>query len=189
MTWISDLLRALTRPLIFWVVVAAWEQGVLVRFGKRSRALAPGIHLRIPVLDRVAVICVRERVVSTSCKTASTRDGHALSFELAIFYSIADALRLVSNVASPEGKLQAIALSCASEEVCKLDRSEVTPGRIADAVTAGLQSHSERWGLEGVVARVTTFAYARTVRLLVAQDSNYSSRFDCTLDDKPATIT
>lgn len=189
MDWITTLLRSVSKPLTWWVVVAAWEQGVLVRFGKRTRLLAPGIHFRIPFLDRVATVCVRARVVETNCKTATTSDGQALTYALAIRYSVRDAKEMIEHVASPESTMQALAASSAAQAVALRAKEGLTPSGIADVVTTELRAAVAGWGFDPPTVTLISFAYARPLRLLMAQDSSYRSPMDYALDEKPSTLS
>ena len=189
MTWVSQLLQALSRPLVWWVVVATWEQGVRVRFGKSPRLLPAGLHFRIPFLDRVAVVCVRQRVVVTACRTVTTKDGHALTLAFALRYAVRDALTLVESVAQPEGTMEALAQSIAAGLVAGNDRAQISPELLEEKTSAELETTVKPWGIDGARVRVVTFAYAKVLRLLQAQDQEYPTRLDYGLDEKPAAVS
>jgi hypothetical protein len=50
---VKQIIEALKGLLVWWVTVAPWERALRVRLGKRVTLLGPGVHLRIPVADRV----------------------------------------------------------------------------------------------------------------------------------------
>ncbi len=186
MTWVTQVLQAFAKPLKWWVTVATWEQGVLVRMGKKTHHLMPGMHFRIPFLDRVVVVCVRDRVVDTDSRTVSTKDGKPLTFGLAIKYRIADARKMTESVARPESTVQSIVLANASKVVAAHHSSDLTPTILQEETNK--DSAFDVWGLAGVEAFVTTFAYTRTLRLLQAHDNGYSTGFDHALDEHPAKV-
>ena len=64
MEWLSTIVRSLWRPFQWWVVVAQWELGLRIRLGKKTKALNPGIHFRIPFLDRIYIQSARLRTIS-----------------------------------------------------------------------------------------------------------------------------
>lgn len=187
MTWLNQLIQSTTRIFQWWVTVATWEQGVRVRFGKRTKHLLPGVHFRIPFLDRVVVVCVRERVVDTDNKTVTTSDGKALTFGLSMRYSISNAKLMIESVARPEGTMRELALAVACEHVSSTHSNDLTPHGIAEAISS--QVGVAKWGLEKFRPFVTTFAYTRTLRLLQAQDNGYTTAFDHRLDENPCKVS
>ena len=186
MTWISEILRSFAKPLQWWVIVTVWEQAVLVRLGKHTHHLMPGIHFRIPFLDRVVRVCVRERVIDVDSKTISTLDGRALTVGLSLRYSIVDLSKMVKNIARPETTVRSLAQAKAAEFVAKSNSKDVTPAEIQAYVSGELEL--SEWGYSAIQVYVTTCVYTRTIRLLQAQDNGFSSRFDGFLDRAPATV-
>ena len=96
--WLSQLLQAAAKPLVWWVVVAPWEQAVLVRMGKRARQLSPGTHFRIPFLDRVYLTCVRKRVTRETCMSVMTKDRKVLTLGISLEFAIADLQAMLNGV-------------------------------------------------------------------------------------------
>lgn len=186
MTWSMQLIQAFARPFQWWVVVAAWEQAVIVRFGKHTKHVGPGVHFRIPFLDRVFRLCVRDRMVNTDNRTVSTSDGKTLTIGMSLRYSIKDAQTMLGSVARPEETLTALAQAEAAQVVASMSSHELTPAAVQDHVRLIL--NREEWGLNEVGVFVVTWAFARTYRLLQANDHGYGSRLDCALDEKPATV-
>ncbi len=182
MTWLTEILRSLSKPFQWWVVVAPWEQGIRVRLGKRSKHLLPGIHFRIPFLDRVIRMCVRDRVIETDLVTVTTKDGKDLCFGLYIDYSIKDAKLVVETVARPEQTIKGRILADAIEVAAATDSADLTLRDLTKQLDP----------VEGITInsiQVQSFVYTRTYRLLQGQDYKYSSAVDCALDDKPATVS
>lgn len=186
MQWITTLLQSFAKPLQWWVVIAVWEQGLRVRFGKRTKHLKPGVHFRVPFLDRVVRLCVRERVVQTSTQTLSTKDRRVVTVGLALRYYIHDAKLMIETVARPEQTLKTLALSCAAEFVSSVPDEGLTPASLSESVNSGLQEACASWGITHIQCSVVTFAHARTIRLLQAHDHDDHSAFDRELDKTPA---
>lgn len=157
------LLAAFKKPLVWWVVIAEWEQGVRVRLGKRSAALAPGIHLRVPFLDRVYVQSVRLRTIEESGITVTTKDGQTVTLSYALSFSIIDILTFYRTMASPEQTLTARAAASLTTIVAQLAADDVQPEPVAQAVSLG---DTGAVGLSPVEVAITGIAKCRTYRLL-----------------------
>ncbi len=170
----------------FWVTVAAWEQGVLVRLGKHTHHLAPGVHWRIPFLDRVVIAGVRERVVCSPNGTVTSQDGQAFTFGFSLRFSIVDLRKMVETVARPAEVLESTALAAGASLISSSSAAELSADNVATA--AGAAIDGPRMGLSVVEAHVVTFAKCRTLRLLQAEDDKYSGALDQQLDEAPCKI-
>ena len=183
MNWLTQIFQSAFRSMQFWVTVAAWEQGVLVRLGKHTHHLMPGVHFRLPFVDRVVIVCVRERVVDSSLRTATTLDGKAITFGLSLRYQVVDLRKMVESIARPEDMLKSITMAAAAECISQHDYADITAVRLLDSVRDSV--HGQQWGLSEVRPYLATFAQCRTIRLLQANDYNYSSQLDADLDKDP----
>ncbi len=69
------------------------------RFGKYVRTLAPGLHLIVPVIDRVgAKMNMMESVFDVPSQEVITRDNALLQVDGVVFYQIQDAARAAYEV-------------------------------------------------------------------------------------------
>lgn len=183
--WVTELLRAVSKPLQWWELVAPWEQAVRAR-GKWVKHLLPGIHFRVPYLDRVTRTSTRERIVETDLRTCITKDGKSVTFSLGLHYSIRHLDLMVGRVVRPEGTLRLLAVAEALDRIGKTNLHSIALRDLARSIEAALEVKAAEWGLSVVRCYITTFVEARPLRLLVAKDGGYASAFDHALDEKPA---
>lgn len=164
MTALDTALQAIGRLFIWWVVIAPWERGILVRLGKRARVLNPGIHLRIPGLDRVYRQPIRSRTVDCGSQTVMTSDGHPLSIAASILYAVADIALVFETLSEPEGTLADLTRAELAKWITAHAIRECAPDQIA----AGVLSHLKlaRYGLDGGDVLITDWTTCRTYRLI-----------------------
>lgn len=165
-TWITQVFQSLSRPLTWWVVVATWEQAVRVRFGKRVHELGPGIHLRIPFVDRIYVQSTRLRTTCSTGLTITTEGGQTVTLSLAIEYSIASTLRVYETLANPDTILR-----CRFERMLTAAVAAVPSGLTVHFINKALEIEVESmdlgvFGLRDARAFVTSFAVVRPIRLM-----------------------
>lgn len=165
MHWLTTLFQTIGKPFQWWTVVAIWENGIRIRLGKTATMLNPGIHLRIPFLDRVYVQSIRCRTFIDMNQTATTLDGKTITFSLATDFKINDMKQFFNSLSSPESTIGSRAVAVATQFIATNNMSNVTPSTVSKAATIGVLS--ENWGLE-ISCRVTTFCQAKTFRLLSA---------------------
>lgn len=102
MNWVKELIDYLSKIFQWYIMVSPWEKGIRIRLGNRQKLLNPGTHFRIPFIDTVYVQPCRIRVAHLSAQTATSKDGHSVTFAIAVGYSIADIEKLYNSVNEPE---------------------------------------------------------------------------------------
>lgn len=165
MNWWSTIFSSMGRPFRWWVVVAPWEQGVRIRFGKNPKRLDAGIHFRLPFLDRVYVQSTRARICSTVNNSISTKDGKIITIALLIRYRVRDVVDMYRAVAQPEGVLLFDALSLAVKYLSERTMHEARQAELEDAINDELTAE-DRYGMEDVEASVVGFCQARCFRVM-----------------------
>lgn len=162
--FLSQILAAAWRPFQWWVTIAPWERGLRVRLGKVAATLEPGIHFRVPFLDRVYVQSVRLRIIEQEGQTITTADGKVLTVSIAVQFAIEDIAKLYATIAMPEMTLLSRAAALIAEHVARARSTELTGALLEERVSAALPG--AEWGLGQCRAYITTFAVVRTYRLL-----------------------
>lgn len=181
MTWLTQIASAVGQPFKWWVVVAPWEQALRVRLGKVAAVLGPGVHFRVPFLDRVYRKSIRLRAVSRTGQTVTTKDGKCVTLGWVVEFAVADIRQLYERVAMPEDQIIAHAARVIATKVYKTSASEFNPTTVGDIATRELSGM--KWGLASVVVSITEVAFARTYRLLNNDYTQYGSLNSLEHDD------
>lgn len=153
----------MTRLFKWWVVIASWEQGLRVRLGKTTTRLDPGIHFRIPFLDRTYVQSTRLRIVNCPTQSISKRDKTVITFGLAVKYQIQDIVKMYETTAAVESILLFGAVSKAAHLITTAD-GDIDPASLEEQLTAIMPSHE--YGLSNVEVNVLSFCQARCYRFI-----------------------
>jgi hypothetical protein len=161
----AAFLSNLSVPFQWWVVVAPWERAVRARGGKHASVLGPGLHLKIPFLDRVSLVSVRTRMLSSTGQTMRLRDGRSVTVNIAVQFSIADVLRLFETISNPETTILLSAQAAVARAMLSQDGESVTAQRVEEI--AGAAMPGAEWGLGDVRVWVTSFVQAKTYRLMM----------------------
>jgi regulator of protease activity HflC (stomatin/prohibitin superfamily) len=139
-----------------WVVVAPWERGVRVRLGKTASQLEPGIHVRIPVLDRVLLVNTRLRV-TTSAPVTTRGEGNRVRVTQAIIgFSITNPLRALERYNRPESALAGLV------------QAEMSRGTHAEQCQDAVSEQTRESGVAIEFIRYTDNVEVRAYRLLQA---------------------
>ena len=74
-----------------FTLVRQGHAGLVERLGKFDRTLGPGLHLKLPFLERLsAYASVRERVLDVPAQRCITKDNAPLTADAVVFYRIVD---------------------------------------------------------------------------------------------------
>lgn len=161
----AAVLRAMSKPLKWWIVIAEWEQGLRVRLGKHSDRLTPGVHLRIPWLDRIYVQSDRLRTMTSSGITGRSKDGKTIVFELAMHFSVANIKTLYMSLDDPEQTIRSYAHEMALEFIESANAADITASSLTQAVKFCATQISS-WGLSDMSFTVTSLTTVRAYRLI-----------------------
>ena len=176
MRWIGQILSSLAQPFKWWIVVAPWEGALRIRLGKVAGELGPGIHFRVPFLDRLYIQSLRLRTISDTGQTMTTQDGKVVTIAIGIEYGIANLLRVYEALANPEAVLMYRVQGIISDHVATTDAQLLSPHTIQEAVTGKLPV--SEWGMDRLCLHVTSFAFVRTYRLLMNDYRTYTKAND-----------
>jgi len=173
MNWLTQIMGAMSRPLKWWVVVASWEQGIRIRFGKNPKLLVPGIHLRVPWLDRVYLQSVRTRVVTISGQTISTLDKRVVTISFMAQYRIVDILKLYHELAMPDGVIKAESAAKVADYITSRRMADISLRGLEEEINKDNQAQADR-GLGDFRIRIIGFAETRCLRLITGEGHQWA---------------
>lgn len=179
MEWLTTLLQTFAKPFQWWVVVAPWERGLRIRLGKVVVHLTPGIHFRIPFLDRVHVQSVRLRTLLVTSQSFTTKDGQPVTVSFTVEFSIVDLRLMFDSLSAPDKTLMYRAAAAIGDFIGAHDKTEIAVPAMEASATNALASFG--CGLGKIRVRLTTMAHARALRVILheyGETSGLHNQFD-----------
>jgi len=150
----------------WWVLLTPWEQALRVRRGKNVTELNAGLHLRIPLIDRLFIQSVRLRMTDTPIQTVTTKDGSTITLKAQLGYRI-DSLRLLyDTLHDAEGTIMNLVQMEIANHICVNMVVDLTPMQIVMAVQGSLIDRLAAFGLGDICVSITDFAIVKTYRLI-----------------------
>jgi regulator of protease activity HflC (stomatin/prohibitin superfamily) len=162
-----DLLVQFATWLLPFVIIDAFERGVVLRFGRYSRVLEPGIHWTWPLgIERVLTDNVVTRTGTTGVQSLLTKDWKTITVKAVITSKIVDIKAAILEV---EGVDHALIDACNGaigtyiaahtwDEVA----SEETPNELAKVC----RRNAKKYGIEIERVQLVDLTPARAIRLL-----------------------
>lgn len=147
--------------------VYTWEKGLLIRGGIIKRELAPGLHIRWPVLDEVYRANCAEQTIDLPTVAVTTSCGRSVAASANLAYRTHSPKALWSKVSNIERSVTNLTLGFLASELTKRTWEDLTQRR--DEVQSELAAHMtkqlEVWGVEVTRVYLTDLIEAVSYRL------------------------
>ncbi|MEA5074951.1 MAG: SPFH domain-containing protein [Coriobacteriia bacterium] len=130
-------------------IVRPYEKGLVERLGKYQRTADSGLHVIIPVIDKMTKVDMRENVVDVPPQEVITKDNVVVTVDAVVYYEATDPVKLVYNVANfylAATKLAQTNLRNVIGEM-QLDESLTSREQINAALRQILDDATDKWGV------------------------------------------
>jgi regulator of protease activity HflC (stomatin/prohibitin superfamily) len=140
--------------LIVFTAVKQVPQGMeftVERFGRYMHTLRPGLHLIVPVIDRIgARMNMMERVLDVPSQEVITRDNAMVKVDAVVFFQVLDAAKAAYEVNELERSMVALTMTNIRTVMGSMDLDELLSQR--DKINAQLlgvvDDATTPWGLK-----------------------------------------
>lgn len=173
---VIDFLTSMIKNFQFWVVIYAYEKGVLMRFGKFLRELPPGFHWCIPFhVDHVLVDNVVTRTVHLGAQSLTTKDGKSIVVSAIVTMSISDVKKALLEVESINHAMMDTCYGPISRHVDSSTWEQLHAEDAFDGLTKLCRRAAKRYGLDVESVQLADFAICRTYRTV---NSDHPTRYE-----------
>lgn len=124
---------------------------VIERLGRYSRTLEPGIHLLVPVLDRVRVKTdIREQVVGFPPQAVITKDNLVVGIDSVIYYVVTDPPAAEYKIENVVQAIEQLVVTTLRNVVGGMQLEDALTGRdhINERLAAVLDEATGKWGVK-----------------------------------------
>jgi regulator of protease activity HflC (stomatin/prohibitin superfamily) len=147
------ILAAIVAVTLFKTVRIVPQASVFVieRLGRYSRTLEPGIHLLVPVIDRVRTRTdIREQVVGFPPQTVITKDNLVVGIDSVIYYSITDPASAQYKIENVVSAIEQLVVTTLRNVVGGMQLEDALTGRdhINERLATVLDEATGKWGVK-----------------------------------------
>ena len=143
--------------LFVWAIagvktIRPYEKGLVERLGKYQRTVGPGLHVILPMIERMSKVDMRENVVDVPPQEVITKDNVVVTVDAVVYYEATDPVKLMYNVANfylAATKLAQTNLRNVIGEM-QLDESLTSREKINAALRKILDDATDKWGVRVV---------------------------------------
>jgi regulator of protease activity HflC (stomatin/prohibitin superfamily) len=175
----AALIVAIVLALFAVVVVASSVRiirqarvGIVERWGKYRATLAPGLHLIVPMLDRVSsIVDMRETVQPFAPQPVITQDNVTIGIDTVVYYQVTDPFRATYEVANVLVAMEQLAITTLRNVVGAMTLEETLTSRdqINSQLRSVLDEATEKWGVRVTRVELKSIDPPRTIQEAMEQ--------------------
>jgi regulator of protease activity HflC (stomatin/prohibitin superfamily) len=145
---------------------------IVERWGKYQRTLDPGLHLIVPLLDRIsAEVDMRETVQAFAPQPVITEDNVTIGIDIVVYYQVTDPFRATYEVANVLIAMEQLAITTLRNVVGSMTLEETLTSR--DSINSQLRSvldeATEKWGVRVTRVELKSIDPPRTIQEAMEQ--------------------
>ena len=153
-------------------IVRQARVGVVERWGKYRASLSPGLHVIIPMLDRItAVVDMRETVQAFAPQPVITQDNVTIGIDIVVYYQVTDPFRATYEVANVLVAMEQLAITTLRNVVGAMTLEETLTSRnmINTQLRTVLDEATEKWGVRVTRVELKSIDPPRTIQEAMEQ--------------------
>jgi regulator of protease activity HflC (stomatin/prohibitin superfamily) len=146
--------------------------GIVQRMGRYQRTIGPGVHLLVPMLDRVAmVVDMKETVQAFAPQPVITEDNVTIGIDTVVYYQVTDSVKATYEVANVLQAMEQLTITTLRNVVGAMTLEETLTSR--DSINSELRSvldeATEKWGVRVTRVELKSIDPPRTIQEAMEQ--------------------
>ncbi len=131
-------------------IVPEYKRLVILRLGRFLGVKGPGVVFRIPIIDQIVWIDLRESYFDVPHQTCITKDNAPTDIDFIVYYKVVDPKASFLNVSDFRGAAIGIATTTLRAVIGEMNLDEVLAKRdeINNILRVKLDEVTERWGVK-----------------------------------------
>ena len=132
-------------------VVPQATEFVIERLGTYYTTWETGLHLKVPLVDRVAKrISLKEQVMDFAPQPVITKDNVTMQIDTIVFYQVTDAKLYTYGVERPSLAIESLTATTLRNIIgdMELDHTLTSRDVINSRITAALDQATDKWGIK-----------------------------------------
>ena len=131
-------------------VVNQYERGVVLRLGKFSRMLEPGLRLIIPYIDQLRKVDIRTAPMDIPKQEVITKDNVTVNVDEVVFSRVVDAKKAVLEINDYRYATASFAQTALRDVTGNFDLDELLSKRdeISTQIKEIVDAQTDKWGID-----------------------------------------
>jgi len=147
-------------------IIADYQEGVLLRWGKFKRVLKPGRYFKYPLIDQVMEQHITVTTLSLPAQSLYTQDKTNIVVKGVIKYKIADIKVFMLEVFDATDAIADMTQAIIKEVIINSTLDNCLGNEIDNTITKKARVEAKKWGVEIKQVTLTDIAPIRSYRLI-----------------------
>ena len=146
--------------------------GVVQRMGRYQRTIGPGVHLLVPMLDRIRVtVDMKETVQAFPPQPVITQDNVTIGVDTVVYYQVTDAVKATYEVLNMLQAMEQLTVTTLRNVVGSMTLEETLTSRdqINSQLRIVLDEATEKWGVRVTRVELKSIDPPRTIQEAMEQ--------------------
>lgn len=153
-------------------IIDEWEEAVVLRFGKFSRTVEPGVYLKIPFFDAVWKYTVITQSIDIPPQSITTADNKNVIVKGIIRFTISDIKTFLLTITQPQDVLTDTTGGMIREIIEDTEWTNIID--IDKKLTSEVGKFVKKWGIKVEKVTLTDLQVANSIRII--QDSTHQAK-------------
>jgi regulator of protease activity HflC (stomatin/prohibitin superfamily) len=159
----------LLRPLL---VVADFEGGVILRFGRFHRVIGPGLHGKLPLVDIAIITSTVTTTMSLRPQTLTTKDDLTIVVSAIVKYQICDVRAYLLDIWDSADVLGDLTLGAIREMIASIDYADLRGRLVEEEVLMTIKDDAMRYGVDIHKITFSDLGKVRSLRLITSESTS-----------------
>lgn len=131
-------------------VVNQYERGIVLRLGKYSRTLSPGLRVILPYLDKMTKVDVRTTPMDIPKQEVITRDNVTVNVDAVVYFKVLNAEKAVLETTNYTYATSTFAQTALRDVTGNFDLDEILSKRdeISEKIREIVDVQTDKWGID-----------------------------------------
>ncbi len=149
-----------------FIVVDAYDRGIVLRFGRYHKTLEPGFHWLWPFYEFALTQCVAWDTSSLHDQSLTTKDGVQVSVSAVLTWRVHDVSTFLIDVQDQNTVLADVAYGLVAQHVLTNTWSDLLAPEALERLKKGVRAKAFRFGIEVSNVQFANVTKSRSIRLL-----------------------
>jgi len=165
--------QVVTRSPGIFKVVREYERGVVFRFGKLKKVLKPGLHVLIPIADRMMRVSLRTVTMPVPSQSIITRDNVSIDVAAVAYYNSNDPVKSVVAIENVGEAINQISQTTVRNVVgqSSLDQLLSATEDINQKIKDIIDLQTEPWGIIVTVVELKDITLPENLKRAMAKEA------------------
>ena len=131
-------------------VINQYERGIVLRLGKYSRTLSPGLRVILPYIDKMTKVDVRTTPMDIPKQEVITRDNVTVNVDAIVYFKVLNAEKAVLETTNYTYATSTFAQTALRDVTGNFDLDEILSKRdeISEKIREIVDVQTDKWGID-----------------------------------------